>query len=172
MSKKSKRKPYSMIVLVTLGVFIGNLSVKRSTIDFLRYVIIILKCCIEIIREAFNLFLQRIHSDAKRSNNYLTIAILLVSSFMPCSFAQIQEQKTDRFYVKGIANKNGPFAGQYVRILGNQKNVIIIRNAQDRMIVVKVTVSLSSFCNNMAHSNCINALVSDVKNTDSPVLET
>ena len=87
---------------------------------------------------------------------------------MPHSFAQIEEPKTDRFYVKGIADQNGPFAGQYVRILGNDEKAIIIRNTQNGMAVVRMTVSASSLCDNTVHRICLNGVVSDIKNTGSP----
>ena len=96
------------------------------------------------------------------------VVILGMFSFMPHSFAQIEEPKTDRFYVKGIADQNSPFAGQYVRILGNDEKTIIIRNVQNGMAVVRMTVSASSSCDSMVHRICLNGMVSDVKNTGSP----
>ena len=87
---------------------------------------------------------------------------------MPYSFAQIQEPKTDRFYEKGMADQSGPFADQYVRILGDNEKATIIRDTKNGMAVVRMTVSASSSCDNMVHRICLNGVVSDVKNTGSP----
>ena len=87
---------------------------------------------------------------------------------MPHSFAQIGEPKTDRFYVKGMADQSSPFAGQYVRILGDNEKATIIRDTQNGIAIVRMTVYASSLCDNMSHRICLNGAVSDVKNTGSP----
>lgn len=98
----------------------------------------------------------------------LAVAVLGIFAFMPHSFAQTEEPKTDRFYVKGIADQNSPFAGQYVRILGDNEKAMIIRDTQSGMAVVRMTVSASSSCDNIVHRICLNGVVSDIKNTGSP----
>jgi len=98
----------------------------------------------------------------------LAVAVLGIFSFMPHSFAQIDDPKTDRFYVKGIADQTGQFAGQHVRILGDNEKATIIRDTQNGMAVIKMTVAAFSSCDNMVHRICLNGVVSDVKNTGSP----
>lgn len=82
---------------------------------------------------------------------------------MPYSFAQ----QDNRFYVKGIAD-DGPFAGQYVRILGDEKQATIIRAAPQGMVVVRIDLSVSALCYDTVPTTCFNGVVTDTKNTDSP----
>ena len=95
----------------------------------------------------------------------LAVAIIYVSSFMPHSFAQ---PAYDHFYVKGVADDNGPFANQHVRILGNEDKVTIVRDAPNKMIIVRMTVSISAPCYDTVPTICISGVVYDTKNTDSP----
>ena len=90
------------------------------------------------------------------------IAILCVS-FIPHSFAQ----QDNRFYVKGMAD-DGPFAGQYMRILGDEKQATIIRATPHGMAIVRVALSVSALCYDTVPTTCLNGVVTDTKNTDSP----
>ena len=82
---------------------------------------------------------------------------------MPHSFAQ----QDNRFYVKGIAD-DGPFAGQYVRILGDEKQATIIRVAPHGLAIIRMALSASALCYDMVPTTCLNGVVIDTKNTDSP----
>lgn len=89
--------------------------------------------------------------------------VILCVSFMPHSFAQ----QDNRFYVKGIAD-DGPFAGQYMRILGDEKQATIIRATPHGMAIVRVALSVSALCYDTVPTTCLNGVVTDTKNTDSP----
>jgi hypothetical protein len=91
------------------------------------------------------------------------IAVLCLSTFVPHSFAQ----PDNRFYVKGIAD-DGPFAGQYVRILGDEKQATIIRAAPQGMAIIRVDLYVSALCYDIVPTTCFNGVVTSTKNTDSP----
>jgi len=76
-------------------------------------------------------------------------------------------QQDNRFYVKGIAD-DGPFAGQYIRILGDEKQATIIRAAPHGMVIVRVALSVSALCYDTVPTTCLNGVVTGTKNTDSP----
>lgn len=98
----------------------------------------------------------------------LSLAIICMSSFMPHSFAQ---PAYDHFYVNGVADENGPFANQSIRILGNEDKVTIIRNTPNNMIIVRMIVSISAPCYDTVSTICISGVVYDTKNTDSPDID-
>ena len=127
----------------------------------------ILKRCIEILRDTFNLFSQKNHVISKEIQVTLTIAIICIS-FLPNSFAESFGLETRHFYVEGIADTNESFANQHIRIFGNEGKVTIIRDTVNSMILVKMTVTASAFCYDKVPTICLNGVVYDVKNTDRP----
>ena len=125
----------------------------------------ILKFCIGILRETFNSFLQLKPMIAKDMQFCFAIAIICMFSFTPHSFAQ---SLVDHFYVKGVADKNGPFANQNIRIIGGEDKITIIRDAPNKMIIVRMTMPISAHCFDTVSTMCISGIVYDAKNTDSP----
>lgn len=95
----------------------------------------------------------------------LIVTIIFLSSFIPHSFAQ---PTVDHFYVKGVADENGPFAKQYVRILGNDDKVTIFRDTPSKMAIIRMDVSVSAHCYDTVSTMCISGIVYETKNTDSP----
>lgn len=95
----------------------------------------------------------------------LVVAVIFLSSLIPHSFAQ---PEVDHFYVKGVADENGPFAKQYVRILGNDDKVTIFRDTTGKMAIIRMNVSISVHCYDKVSTMCISGIVYDTKNTDSP----
>ena len=102
---------------------------------------------------------------SQRRQSVLVVTIIFLSSFIPHSFAQ---PAVDHFYVKGIADENSSFANQNVRILGNEDRITIIRDAPNRMVIVRMNVSISAHCFDTVSTMCISGIVYDTKNTDSP----
>ena len=96
----------------------------------------------------------------------LAVAIIC-SSFIPNSFAQPYGSDAGHFYVEGVADTNGPFADQPIRIFGNEGKVTIIRDTTNEMALVKMTMTTAS-CYDRVPTICLNGVVYSVKNTDNP----
>jgi hypothetical protein len=69
--------------------------------------------------------------------------------------------------VEGVADTNGPFANQHIRIFGNEGKVTIIRDTPNAMTLVKMTVTSAS-CYDKVPTICLNGIVYGVKNTNRP----
>lgn len=93
------------------------------------------------------------------------MAVLCIASFMPYSSAQ---PESDHFYVKGIATDHGPYAGQYMRILGDAEKATIIRTGPNGFGIVKMNLATSALCYDKVPTTCLNGIVTQVKNTNGP----
>ena len=87
--------------------------------------------------------------------------ILCLASFVP-SFAW---PANTQFYVKGIADDNGPFAGQYMRILGNEHQGTILFTATRGLGIVRLSLSDTVECYTLATKICMTGVVTETKNT-------
>ena len=103
---------------------------------------------------------------SKEKQFALAVAIIC-SSFIPNSFAQPYGSDAGHFYVEGVADTNGPFADQPIRIFGNEGKVTIIRDTPNEMALVKMTLTTAS-CYDRVPTICLNGVVYSVKNTDNP----
>jgi len=90
--------------------------------------------------------------------------ILCLASFAP-SFAL---PANSHFYVKGIAGEDGPFAGQYVRILGNEHQGTILFTTANGLGIVRLNLSDAVACYNLRSEVCLTGVVTATKNIGRP----
>lgn len=86
--------------------------------------------------------------------------ILCLASFAP-SFAL---PANPHFYVKGIADEPGPFAGQYVRILGNEYQGTILFTTEKGLGIVRLSLSDTVECYTFTSRICLTGVVTATKN--------
>ncbi|HSD05446.1 MAG TPA: hypothetical protein VLB45_06830, partial [Nitrosopumilaceae archaeon] len=90
-----------------------------------------------------------------------SVVMLCAVSFIPNSFAI---QADPHFYVKGMADQYGPFAGHYVRILADGERGTILLTTTHGLAVVRMNLSDVVMCYNKTLAICLNGMVSSVKN--------
>ena len=90
--------------------------------------------------------------------------ILCIASFAP-SFAL---PANPHFYVKGIAGEDGPFAGQYVRILGNEYQGTILFTSANGLGIVRLSLSDTVECYTFTSKICLTGVVTATKNIGRP----
>ena len=87
--------------------------------------------------------------------------ILCLASFAP-AFAW---PANSQFYVKGVADDNGPFAGQYVRILGDEHHGTILFTATRGLGIIRLDLSDTVECYTLTSKICMTGVVTETKNT-------
>lgn len=90
-----------------------------------------------------------------------TFGIILCLGLFTPSFAL---PANPHFYVKGIADKDGPFAGQYVRILGNEHQGTILFTTTKGLGIIRLNLSDTVECYTFTSKICLTGVVTATKN--------
>lgn len=103
-----------------------------------------------------------------QSTKFLTVilSILLVAN-TSSSFGMPQELNTITFYGKGTVEQSSPFAGEIVRTIVNGDGGLIMHSTPNGIAVVRMAVSESETCIQTISTVCLDATVTNVRNTDT-----
>lgn len=103
-----------------------------------------------------------------RSTKFLTIIpLILLITNTTNSFGVPQEPNTITFYGKGIVEQSSPFAGELVRTIVNGDSGVIMHSTTNGIVVVRLAVSESEACIRAISTVCLDATVTNVRNTDT-----